>query len=204
MKINVGCRAWVAACSALLLSFSLVGCDDIPGKLEVFHNFALTDDDGRSVTILKGDYEAELDLDRGDRELELRVEDVAGDSDFEFEFNLSQETVDKISDNQGLENHEFVYVLTSEESGQSHDVNIGYSSIVADASEVVLWRTRCSSVLGKPALYRNVKRVIHVSAVIHDGEAELANFTATKRFKNYVKVWEGECGDPDPEWEMQD
>ena len=201
MKVN-GFGKLLAACSAMLLSFSLAGCDDIPGKMEVFYNFALNDDDGRSVTILKGEYEAELDFDKGDKELELKVKDVAGDSDFEFDFSLPQEAVDKIGE-QGLENHEFVYVLNAEDSGQPHDVNIGYSSIVTDASEVVLWRTKCSSALGKPHLYRKVKRIIHVTAVIHDGEAELATFTATKRFKHRVKVWEGKCGDGDPEWEWQ-
>ena len=197
-----GFKGLLAVCSAMLLSFSLAGCDDIRGKLEVFHNFALNDDDGRSVTILKGDYQAELDFDRSDSELELKVKDVAGDSDFEFDFNLPQEAVDKLGE-QGLENHEFVYMLSAEDSGQPYDTNIGYSSIVTDASEVVLWRTRCASALGKPHLARKVKRVIHVSAVIHDGEAELATFTATKRFKHRVKVWEGKCGDGDPEWEWQ-
>ncbi|MDE3268725.1 MAG: hypothetical protein OYH77_00395 [Pseudomonadota bacterium] len=202
MRNNKSSRL-IAPCAALLLAFSLAGCDDVAGKLEVFHNFALTDDDGRSVTLLKGEYEASLDLDKGEKELELDVEDVAGDSDFEFDFSIPQEVVDKLGE-QGLESHEFVYVLSAEDSGQPHDVNIGYSSIVTDASELMLWRTRCASVMGKPHLARVVKRVIHISAVIHDGEAELATFTATKRFKHRVKIWEGNCGDGDPIVENQD
>lgn len=202
VNVRSGYRGLIASCSALLLSFGLAGCDDVPGKFEVFQNFALNDDDGRSVTILKGQYEASLDLDKGDKEFELKVDDVAGDSDFEFAFSLPQEVIDKLS-NDGLESQEFVYVLTAEDSGQPYDVNIGYSSIVTDASEVMLRRSRCASVIGKPYLSRDVKRIIHVSAVIHDGEVELATFTATKHLKHRVKIWEGKCGDGDPIWEEQ-
>ena len=186
--------------STLALSLMLAACRDLDGKLEVKRSFALIDDDGDEVIINEGKYRAELEFDTSDKELEFTVKDVAGDEDFEFDFNIPDAESFDFDDFDDIAG-----VLTPDQSGQPVQIALMASHKVVKRSRArirILRGGGCGSVLGTPTIVRTEKRVIKATLVFHnEGDLEeSATFNGEMRYSKIVTLWKGECGDPEPEW----
>lgn len=71
--------------SAVLL---LSSCNDIDGRLKVFKNFALVDEDGHTRQIKAKTYSADFSYDRDKKEVELEIDDFYRGKDIDFEFHV--------------------------------------------------------------------------------------------------------------------
>lgn len=65
-----------------------VSCDEIDGIMEIFKRFSLTDEDGKKWTFATGYYGADFSYDRGDREVEIEIDDLDDGDDVDFKFHV--------------------------------------------------------------------------------------------------------------------
>ena len=174
----------------LLMPFFLTACDDVKGKMEVFSNFSMIDDDGKNVTIMRGNYNAKLDLDRSENEIELKIRDVAGDNDYEFDF-----AIPNIEDLPEHRDDTLDFVLPHDISGQPVDARIIYHHETLKTSKPWVAAARCSSVLGKPTVYITEKHAVDIEVALHNGEEKLAHFHGAKKFSKVRAIYHGKCGE---------
>ena len=72
----------------LLALLLLSGCNDIDGRLKVFKDFVLVDEDGRTRQINAKTYSADFSYDRSKKEVELEIDDFDRGKDIDFEFHV--------------------------------------------------------------------------------------------------------------------
>ena len=101
----------------LLVLLMLTGCNDIDGRLKVFQNFSLVDEDGRTHEIKAKTYEADFSYSRKKKEVELEIDDFYRGKDTDFEFYVPHMSeIDFNSDEIEIE-------VLAADSGQDVDLN---------------------------------------------------------------------------------
>ena len=179
---------------ALLGMLLLVSCNDIDGTLKVFTDFVLIDEGGREVTLPSGTHSAEFSWKRKKAEVELEVDDIVGDDDRDFEFEV-EEVADLDFRLSRIE-----LEVSSEESGQPVDANLLVTNVMEQKAPVATTR-RCHGSIRRPIIYVEGVRFIDVTVVLSADEDDLAVFEGSKTRTERKILWEGECGERIPEWE---
>ena len=72
----------------LLALLLLSSCNDIDGRLQVFKNFSLVDEDGFARQIKTKNYSADFSYSRKKKEVELEIDDFYRGKDIDFEFHV--------------------------------------------------------------------------------------------------------------------
>ncbi len=185
--------------SLFVALFVLVAWDDIDGKIDVYQDFALVDEDGRYIELSAGTHEADFSYNIGKGEIELEIDDIDNGKDRDFEFQipgLSKEDFHKerlqlhFSDVAGDRDLEARLLVTNEilSKGKLE----GKFRPCREHGSVVFSR--------RPIVYRYVDRVTHIALHIGSSEDTLALFEGSKHKQGKrVKVWVGECGGDMPD-----
>ena len=182
-------RLFLLAVSFLMLA----SCNDVEGKLRVFSDFVLTDDDGRRVMIGEGTHEAEFSWNVSKSEVQLEIDDIDGDDGREFEFRApGLSNVDLRAERIEME-------VFAEDCGQPVDVNVLITNTVISKEGPREGMFRClsrgQSVYNyRPVIYFNVERLVGVAIGMNNGEEQLALFEGVERVKDRQEIWSGECG----------
>ncbi len=186
--------------SMLMVMFMLSSWKDIDGKITVYADFMLVDEDGRHVTIPAGTHMAEFSIKPSKDEIELEIKDIDGDDDRDFEFEiagLSKKDFYK----ERLELH-----FPNTDGDRELDTKMVITNTLLAKGPLTSAFYRCrehgSAIRSyRPVVFYHAKRVTHVAAQISSNEDTLALFEATKRSKKQKReiVWTGECGGEMPE-----
>ena len=185
--------------SLLMAMLMLSACNDIDGKITVYDDFMLVDEDGRHIMIAKGTHAAEFSYRIYKHEIELEIEGIDNGKDRDFEFQIP-DLSDEDFHQERLELH-----FPTNGGGRELDTNMVITNTIMSAGELqgrfYRCRDRGSAVYGhRPVVFRFVNRITHVAAQISSGEDTLALFEASKSYPHSREVlWVGECGDPMPE-----
>ena len=186
-------RLFLLIASCLLLA----SCNDIDGKLRVFSDFTLTDEDGRQIVIGTGTHEAEVSWDVSESKMELEIDDVDGDDDREFEFRAPDLS------NVDLQAERIEMEVFADECEQPVDVRVLITNTVTSKEGPMEGMFRCigSSVYKyRPVIYFNVEKLVGVAIGMNNGEEQLALFEGVERVKERKEIWSGECGETLPDW----
>ena len=188
--------------SMLMVMFMLSAWDDkdIDGKMTVYADFMLVDDDGRHVAIPAGTHMTEFNFKPKHDEIELEIKDIDGDDDREFEFHvpgLSKKDFYKDK----LELH-----FPNTAGDRELDTKMVLTNTLLSKGELMGAFNRCrehgSAVYSyRPVVFYRAKRITHIAVQISSGEATLALFQATQSSNKRKRqvVWTGECGDEMPD-----
>ena len=184
--------------SLLMAMFMLSSCNDIDGKVTVYADFMLVDEDGRHVTIPAGTHMAEFSYSISDSEIELEIKDIDHGKDRDFEFQIpdvSQEDFRKDS----LELH-FPATAGDRELDTKMLVTNKTMSKKGPIGDFYSCREHGSAMYSyRPVVFYKANRITHVVARISSNEDTLALFEATKHSQEREIVWVGECGGDMPE-----
>ena len=188
--------------SMLMVMFMLSSWNDkdIDGKMTVYADFMLVDDDGRHVTITAGTHMTEFSFKPNDDKIELEIKDIDDDDDRDFEFQvpgLSKKDFYK----EKLELH---FPNTAGDRELDTKMVLTNTLLSKGALMGVFYRCRehSSAVYSyRPVVFYRAKRVTHIAVQISSNEETLALFEATKRSNKQKReiVWTGECGGEMPE-----
>ena len=187
-------RLFLLMATMLMLS----ACNDIDGRMTVYADFMLVDEDGRHITLPAGTHEAEFTYKSRKGEIEIEVKDIDNGKDRDFEFqipDLSKEDFHK----ERLELH-----FPATTGDRELDTRMLITNKILSAGKLKgkfrYCRERGSTIRSfRPYVYRNIKRVTHIAAHIGNSEETLALFEASKTSKERHVVWVGECGEEMPE-----
>ena len=186
--------------SMLVVMFMLSSWNDIDGKITVYADFMLVDEDGRHVTIHAGTHMAEFSYKHRKGEIELEIKDIDDGHDRDFEFQipgLSKKDFHK----ERLELH-FPTTAGDRELDTKMVITNTLLSKVSLIGDFYRCREHGSAVYSyRPVVFYHAKRVTHVAAHISSNEETLALFEATKHSKKHKReiIWTGECGDEMPD-----
>lgn len=180
---------------SLLGVLLLASCNDIDGTLKVFTDFVLIDEGGREVTLPSGTHSAEFSWKRKKAEVEMEVDNIVGDDDRDFEFEI-----DEVAD-LDFRLSRIELEVSSEESGQPVDANLLVTNVMEQKAPVAVMQPCRVLVLSKPVIYVEGVRFIDVTVVLSADEDDLAVFEGSKTRTERKILWEGECGERMPEWE---
>lgn len=184
--------------SLLMTMFMLSACNDIDGKITVYADFMMVDEDGRHVMIPEGTHLADFSYKARKGEIEIEIEDIDNGKDREFEFqvpDLSKEDFRK----ERLELH---FPATVGDRELDTKMLITNKTLSKTGPQGDFYRCReYGSVVYyyRPVVSYRVNRITHIAARINHDEDTLALFEATKNFQEREIVWVGECGGEMPE-----
>jgi hypothetical protein len=184
--------------SLVAMMLMVSACNDIDGKMTVYADFMLVDEDGRHVTIPEGTHEAEFSYRSRKGEIEIEIKDIDNGKDRDFEFqvpDLSKEDFRK----ERLELHfpatagdrelDTKMLITNKILSKEGPLGV-FHRCREHGSVVYFWR---------PIVFYNTNRVTRVAAHIGSSENTLALFEATERKQGREVVWTGECGEEMPD-----
>lgn len=184
--------------SLLIALLTLTACNEIDGKITVYADFMLVDEDGRHIMITTGIHMAEFEYKPQKREIEIEIKDIDNGKDRDFEF----EVPDLSSEDFHKERLELHFPATA--GDREMDTKMLITNKVLSKGDLRANFYRCrehgSAVYDyRPVVFRMIKRVTHIAAHIDDGENTLALFEGSKVSKEREKLWIGQCGDELPE-----
>lgn len=184
--------------SLLTVMFMLSGCNDIDGKITVYADFMLVDEDGRHVMITEGTHLADFSYKARKGEIEIEIDDIDNGKDRDFEFqvpDLKKEDFRK----ERLELH-FPATVGDRELDTKMLVTNKILSKEGPRGDFYRCREYGSAVYYyRPVVSYRVNRITHIAARINNHEDTLALFEATKHSHGREIVWAGACGDEMPE-----
>ena len=136
----------------LLVLLLLTGCNDIDGRLKVFQNFSLVDEDGRTRQINAKTYSADFSYDRKKKEVELEIDDFDRGKDIDFEFHVPHMSeIDFRSDEVEIE-------VLAADSGQDVDLN---ALIEREREDLGTYRISRGSYCSDPYAYYTYPQVVY-------------------------------------------
>ena len=201
----------------------LVSCNDkdIDGVLKAFKSFALTDEDGRQITIEPGTHGADFSYKARDKEVELEIDDLYGD-DRDFIFSVLDLDAGMVAYDVEGRTEQMRLWLPSSVTGQTVKAEIVVSNtIISQKPPRVFW-DRCNAYLGVKGglagllglhersgrggghggLAQHIytvssptKSQLSVKVSLVAGEETVAVFEGSERRKYRDLLWEGKCGD---------
>ncbi len=186
--------------TTMLLAFAGVASagNDIDGKITVYDDFMLVDEDGRHITLTEGTHTAEFSYKIRKGELEIEIDDIDNGKDRDFEFqipNLTEEDFRKES----LELH-FPNTPGDRELDTKMLVTNKILSKKGPYGNYYRCRERGSVIYSyRPVVFYLANRITHVVARISSDEETLALFEANRHTRGREIVWKGRCGDMMPE-----
>lgn len=166
---------WILQTFSLLLL--LGACNDIDGRLRVFKDFSLVDEDGRQRQIAAGKYSADFSYDRSKHEIELEIDDFDRGKDIDFEFHVPH--MDEID----FDSDEIEVEVLAADNGQSVDLNALIArEVTVDGPFRASYGTYCyddRAYYYYPfAVYDIVETEVDVNVELARGESEIASFEA--------------------------
>ena len=184
--------------SLMAVMLMLSACNDIDGKMTVYADFMLVDEDGRHVMISEGTHKAEFSYRTSKSEIEIEIKDIDNGKDRDFEFqipDLSEEDFHK----ERLELH-FPATAGDRELDTKMLITNKVLSQEGPIGNYYRCRERGSAIyLLRPVVFFKTNRITHIAAHIGSGEDTLALFEATKNRHERDIVWTGECGQEMPD-----
>ena len=136
----------------LLALLLLSGCNDIDGRLQVFKNFSLIDEDGVTRQIKAENYSADFSYDRKKKEVELEIDNFYRGKDIDFEFHVPHMSeIDFGSEEIEIE-------ALAADSGQDVDLN---ALIEQEREEFGPYRQRFGNYCSDPYAPYNYPRVVY-------------------------------------------
>ena len=136
----------------LLALLLLSGCNDIDGRLKIFQNFSLVDEDGRTRQINAKTYSADFSYDRSKKEVELEIDDFDRGKDIDFEFHVPH--MSEID----FRSEEIEIEVLAADSGQEVDLN---ALIVREREEFGPYRSSRGSYCSDHDAYYTYPQVIY-------------------------------------------
>jgi len=130
----------------------LSGCNDVDGRLKVFKNFSLVDEDGHTRQITAQNYSADFSYDRKKKEIELEIDDFYRGKDIDFEFHVPHMSDIDFSD------REIEIEVLAADSGQDVDLN---AYIEREREEFGPYRGRFGSRCSDPYAYYRYPQVVY-------------------------------------------
>ena len=136
----------------LLAVLLLSGCNDIDGRLAVFKNFSLVDEDGLTRQIKAKNYSADFSYDRKKKEVELEIDDFDRGKDIDFEFYVPHMSeIDFGSEEVEIE-------VLAADSGQDVDIS---ALIAREREEFGPYRSRFGNYCRDPYSYYSYPQVVY-------------------------------------------
>lgn len=130
----------------------LSGCNDIDGRLKVFQNFSLVDEDGRTRQITAQNYSADFSYDRRKKEIELEIDNFYRGKDIDFEFHVPHMSDIDFGD------EEIEIEVLAADSGQDVDLN---AYIEREREEFGPYRSRFGNRCSDPYAYYRYPQVVY-------------------------------------------